>query len=210
MDCGILIKTIVSPALGTNSYLVYEKKGGEAVIVDAGYKVAGNIGKTVQANRLAVTTLVNTHGHFDHIEDNIELKEMFGLVIAASRKDEGFFEDPESLGFPLPFPVKPSGIDVNLDSKSAIKIGKFSFSVLETPGHTKGSICLYEKNAGVLFSGDTLFAGCCGRTDLKGGDEGEMRESLSRLASLPKRTVVYPGHGEPTTIGNERGWMARF
>ena len=207
----IEIRSVASPALGTISYVVFEKDGSEAIIIDAGHAVTKEIESIANESGLKISTLANTHGHFDHIADNNSLSKLFGLKIAASKKDAIFFADPEgALGFPLPIRVEPSKIDIGLDSTSVLRAGSLLFSIIETPGHTPGSICLYEKSAGVIFSGDTLFAGTCGRTDLRFSSEEQMRESLHNLAKLPAETLVYPGHGKATSIGAERKWMGSF
>ena len=207
----IEIRSVTSPALGTISYVLFDKGGSDAIIVDAGYAVAKEIESISIESGLKISTLANTHGHFDHIADNNTLKAQFGLRVAASKKDAFLFADPEgALGFPIPIRVEPSKIDIGLVSTSILRAGSLSFSIIETPGHTPGSICLYEKSAGALFSGDTLFAGTCGRTDLNGSDENKMRESLHILAKLPKETKVYPGHGKATSIGAEREWLTGF
>jgi len=213
-DICVEVRGFESGLLGAITYLAWDGSKS-AVVIDAGLGTADSAGKFSEENGLRPSLLINTHGHFDHIADNDRFRGLFGarfgLKIAASKKDGELFADPVgALGFPIPLQIKPSKIEIDLDSQTKIKIGKMLFSILKTPGHTKGSVCICEKSANALFSGDTLFSGSCGRTDLKGGSAGEMRESLRDLAKLPAQTKVYPGHGEATTIGKELGWMEGF
>jgi glyoxylase-like metal-dependent hydrolase (beta-lactamase superfamily II) len=106
-----------------------------------------------------------------------------------------------------PFEIVPSVPAVELAEGGLIRFGDLRLRVLHTPGHTEGSVCLSAEDDGILFSGDTLFAGGWGRTDLPGGDEGQMVESLVRLSGLEDPMRVLPGHGAATTVGRERPWL---
>ena len=108
---------------------------------------------------------------------------------------------------PPPFEIVPSVPAVELAEGGEVRFGEIRLQVLHTPGHTPGSVCLLSADDGLLFSGDTLFAGGWGRTDLPGGDEDVIAASLGRLADLEDRVHVFPGHGRDTTIGRERAWM---
>jgi glyoxylase-like metal-dependent hydrolase (beta-lactamase superfamily II) len=153
---------------------------------------------------------VNTHAHPDHVGGNCRLAERYDIVAALGEDGykliedfKGYFEDFSGLK------IEDLSIEKLLKDSDAIEIGELKFKVIKTPGHSKGSICLYARlpdgqGNGVLFSGDTLFAGTYGRTDIPGGSEDEMRESIAKLMGLPDKTAVYPGHGAPTTILEER------
>ena len=106
-----------------------------------------------------------------------------------------------------PFPIPPSFPAVELAEGGRIDLGSLRLEVLHTPGHTEGSCCLFERESGTLFSGDTLFRSGWGRTDLPGGSEDQMADSLARLSRLEDALRVLPGHGRPTTIGEERAWL---
>ncbi|HEX6869448.1 MAG TPA: MBL fold metallo-hydrolase, partial [Candidatus Limnocylindrales bacterium] len=106
-----------------------------------------------------------------------------------------------------PFPIPPSVPAVELAEGGVIRFGEVRLDVLHTPGHTEGSVCLYDRDVGSLFSGDTLFAGGWGRVDLPGGDAVAMVASLARLSGLEDPVRVFPGHGAATTIGRERAWL---
>jgi len=106
-----------------------------------------------------------------------------------------------------PFPIPPSVPAVELAEGGFVRFGDIRLRILHTPGHTEGSVCLLAEDEGLLYSGDTLFAGGWGRVDLPGGDEDEMAASIARLSGLEDAIQVFPGHGQSTTIGRERAWM---
>ena len=126
-------------------------------------------------------------------------------AIAAHRADWHLLAEPDT--FAAPFPIPPCVAAVELAEGGHIRFGSVRLEVLHTPGHTEGSVCLLAPDDGLLFSGDTLFAGGWGRVDLAGGSPGEMVRSLSRLAMLAGSTRVLPGHGPATTIERERPWL---
>jgi glyoxylase-like metal-dependent hydrolase (beta-lactamase superfamily II) len=146
--------------------------------------------------------IINTHGHPDHTSEDGLVKRLTGARVNMHPADAVFF-DPEnpvtkSMGMRPPYPV----VDAELHEGDIVKVGLLSFEILHTPGHTPGGICLFGE--GVLFSGDTLFSGTFGRYDLPGGSRADLYNSLKRLLDLPENTVVYPGHGLDTTIGEEQ------
>jgi glyoxylase-like metal-dependent hydrolase (beta-lactamase superfamily II) len=160
---------------------------------------------------LRIVALVNTHGHFDHIADNRALLDAAGAPppdLLAHPLEASRLAHPQAL-FPLPFAIPPTIPDRLVGEGDTVRVGRWTFTVLHTPGHSEGSICLFEPDAGLLFSGDTLFAGTHGRTDFPGGDAAGMNASLARLAALPASTRVLPGHGPATTIERERAWIRR-
>ena len=128
-----------------------------------------------------------------------------GADIAVHPADRARLTDPQPLW--APFDIPPSVPAVDLAEGGTIRFGEIRLEVLHTPGHTGGSVCLLATDAGVLFSGDTLFAGGWGRVDLPGGSPEAMVESIGRLTGLEDRIGVLPGHGASTTIGRERAWM---
>ncbi|MBI2970894.1 MAG: MBL fold metallo-hydrolase [Candidatus Aenigmarchaeota archaeon] len=187
----------------TNCYLVVS--GSEAMVVDVPHGCSEKVVHELVKADAKLLYMVNTHGHWDHITENALLREKTNARIACHKLDEDRLRNPSALMKP-PIPVAPSRADVYLESGNTITVGGLSFAVLHTPGHTPGSICLYENNEHVVFTGDVLFSGTYGRTDFPGGDDRQMRASLQRLAALPKKTTVYPGHGEATAIGAEE-WL---
>jgi glyoxylase-like metal-dependent hydrolase (beta-lactamase superfamily II) len=128
-----------------------------------------------------------------------------GADIAVHPLDRDRLTHPQPLW--APFEIVPSIPAVELAEGGEVRFGDIRLTVLHTPGHTEGSVCLLDRDAGLLFSGDTLFAGGWGRVDLPGGDPTDMAASLARLSELEDATEVFPGHGGATTIGRERAWL---
>jgi len=148
---------------------------------------------------------VSTHGHWDHIGDNAAVAAHTGADIAVHPLDRERLERPKPLF--APFEIPPSVPAVDLAEGGYIRFGELRLRVLHTPGHTEGSVCLVAEDDGLLYSGDTLFAGGWGRVDLPGGDPVAMADSIARLTGFDDGTAVFPGHGAATTIGRERAWM---
>ena len=180
----------------TNCYIVTENEASkEAIIIDPGEE-AGKILAFISKHQLQPLYIIITHGHFDHIGANRELKAKLKIPILMHEKDT----------FGLPSGNSPPA-DRFLKDQDHLEVGPpeadLKFEVLHTPGHTPGGISLYCEKEKVLFSGDTLFYDAVGRTDLPHSSEKDMRESIKKLLTLPPGTKVYPGHGQPTTIGDE-------
>ena len=202
---------LVLGALGTNCYLVWQEGKPNALLLDS----AGDPDDVLNAARerdLDIKLLVNTHGHSDHIESAASVKQSTGADLYIHELDAPMLADPALSGATM-FGLRQETTQADrlLREGDEVSLGGtgLSFTVLHTPGHTAGSICLLRDK--VLFSGDCLFAGGIGRVDLPGGDEQAMMASLTRLAELDPDTVVYPGHGPATTIGAEREsnpWLA--
>ncbi len=190
------IKTIKVGNLETNCYIVIDENSSEAAVIDPGDEEEKIL---PEIKGLKVRYIVLTHGHPDHFGAIDDLIKATGAPVLVSAEDSWF--------------VKP---DQELKDGQEIKFGSIVLKVLHTPGHSRGSVCLYlpagrQGTAGYLFSGDTLFSEGHGRTDLPGGSLPEMERSLKRLSQLPDDTVVFPGHDEATTIlrEKERGTLAR-
>ena len=198
---------LISGPIATNSYLVEDETSNEAVLIDAPHEVAAKVASALKGGaRLAY--LLNTHGHWDHVGDNAAVVSAFGAKLAIHSADAGMLEDGGAYGFDLPFKVPASTPSRMLAEGDNLEFGSCSLAVFHTPGHTAGSICFYDEKGGNLFSGDTLFDGSYGRTDLPNSSAKDMIESLARLSGLPPETKVFPGHGETTTIG-EQTWLKR-
>jgi glyoxylase-like metal-dependent hydrolase (beta-lactamase superfamily II) len=150
--------------------------------------------------------LVSTHRHWDHIGDNAAVVERTGATLAVHPLDRHGLERP-TFTIPPPFPLIPSVPALDLAEGGHIRFGDITLEVLHTPGHTEGSVCLLAEGERLLISGDTLFQGGWGRTDLPGGSADLMIDSISRLATLDPDLHVLPGHGGRTTIDRERSWM---
>lgn len=188
-------------ALGTNCYIVSDN--GRAAIIDPGGD-AGRLLNDVKCNDLTVDYILLTHAHFDHIMAVDELCEATGAPVYVGAGDAPMLYDAN---FNLSAMVYPEQTvertpDRLLFEGDVVRIGDATLTVMETPGHTRGSICFVGEN--VLFTGDTLFDGSIGRTDLPGGDMSVLRRSLERLASLEGDYTVYAGHGEETTLSFQK------
>lgn len=174
----------------TNCYLVRQAGQTQCVLIDPGY-AADFLLDTLNAKELELSAIALTHGHFDHVGAVRDLAAETGCRVYLSG---------DELSLP---PAITAGMlcytDLYTDRFTAAGI---PFTVLKTPGHTPGSVCL--RTGSLLFSGDTLFAGSCGRTDLPGGNPADMRASLKLLAAIPENLTIYPGHGEATTLDAEK------
>lgn len=203
-----VISLVVGP-ISTNCYIVFCERTREAVVIDPGFDRFDEdivLGK-IRELGLSVKYIINTHGHIDHISGNAKLKRETGAKIAVHADDAEMLIDPSKNYFIgalfSTYGVSPP--DILLKDGDEIRVGDIRIRVLHTPGHTPGSISLYIEEEGVVFTGDTLFAGSIGRTDLPGSShEKIMRSIREKLLSLPDETRVYPGHGPETTIGIER------
>jgi len=194
----------VGPA-GTNVHLLADARTREAIAIDTAIPSLDWIRDELEARDWTLKLIISSHGHWDHIGDNAAVQAHTGAPIAAHPLDAHRLTDPQPLW--APFPIPPSVPAVELAEGGTIRFGSIRLDVLHTPGHTEGSVCLLERDAGLLLSGDTLFARSFGRVDLPGGDAAAMVASLARLATLGDALAVLPGHGRPTTIGDERHWL---
>ncbi len=192
--------------LATNCVIVADPRSREAIAIDTAIPSLAFISDELAARDWTLKLIVSTHGHWDHIGDNAAVAAHTGARIAVHPADRARLERPEPLF--APFDIPPSVPAVELAEGGEIRFGDLRLRVLHTPGHTEGSVCLHAADDGILFSGDTLFAGGWGRVDLPGGSEVAMAASLGRLAVLDDRTRVIPGHGPLTTIERERAWLA--
>jgi hydroxyacylglutathione hydrolase len=196
---------VVGP-LATNVHVLADPRTREAIAIDTATPCLAWIADELAARDWTLKLIVSTHGHWDHIGDNAAVAEHTGADIAVHPLDRQRLTDPRPLWDP-PFALVPSLPAVDLAEGGAIRFGAIRLAVLHTPGHTEGSVCLLARDEGLLFSGDTLFAGGWGRVDLPGGDAGKMASSLARLTELEDGVEVLPGHGSATTIGRERAWL---
>jgi hydroxyacylglutathione hydrolase len=191
----------------TNAYLVWDGRSADALVVDPGMGAAEPLMARATANGLRLHLIANSHGHIDHIFDDGPLMEASEAPLAIHPDDAYRLDGRNTYGFEL----QPVSARVELREGEQVRIGDLTFDVLHSPGHTEGSVCLYEERLGVLLAGDVLFAGSYGRTDLPGGDEAQMVASLARLArEIPGGVRVLPGHGPETTMERELHWLRRI
>lgn len=192
---------VVGP-LDTNCYLVYCQETLDCAIIDPGAE-AERIFPIVYDLGLTPSVLLNTHGHLDHIGANKDVKDKFSIPLCIHSLDKPLLESvlQSEMSFFLGAKESPAP-DRLLQGEETITIGRSSLRVVHTPGHTPGSLSFLGD--GFLFSGDTLFNGGVGRTDLPGGSTRELEKSIrTRILTLPPETVVLPGHGPWTTVGEE-------
>ena len=204
---GIRIEVGSFGPWATNAYLVWDGRSPDALVLDPGLGAAQPLVERVAAAGLRLHLIANSHGHIDHIFDNGPLKAASGAPLAIHPDDAYRLDGRNSYGFD----VVPATAERDLREGEQVRIGDLVFDVLHTPGHSEGSVCLYEERAGLLLSGDVLFAGSYGRTDLPGGNDEQMVASLARLArEIPPAVRVLPGHGAETTVERELHWLRRI
>ena len=198
------IHAVIGP-LATNVYLLADARTREAIAIDTATPCVEWVAGALAERGWTLKLIVTTHGHWDHMGDNAALVEHTGAPIAVHPLDAHRLTNPQPLY--APFPITPCVPAVELAEGGEVRFGGIRLSVLHTPGHTEGSVCLLDREGGMLYSGDTLFPGGWGRVDFPGGSPEAMVTSIGRLAGLEDRLRVLPGHGRATTIGAERPWM---
>lgn len=192
--------------MATNCYLVWEQDQKTCAVIDPAGE-AGTIQRTLVSLGLTPAAVLLTHSHFDHIGAVAALVRRYAVPVYMSRAEAAVAADAElnlSAAFGIPMTVSNAEL---LENGAILRTAGLEFTVLHTPGHTAGSCCYYLKEAGVLFSGDTLFYCSHGRTDFPTGSERQILDSIrDQLLTLPGNTVVYPGHDAATTIEDEKKW----
>ncbi len=186
----MIIKQIEVGNMDNFSYIVGCEKTRKAIAIDPGFEPE-RIAREAKTAGLDIELIVNTHGHGDHTAGSARLKELTGAKIVIHSLDAG----------------NDSRADIRLTDEKTLKAGEMTFEVIHTPGHTPGGICLYAE--GNLFTGDTLFVGDSGRTDLSGGHRPTLGASIRRLMRLPDDTVVWPGHDYGPTPSSTIRWEKR-
>ncbi len=197
------LRRVVGP-LATNVHVLADPRSREAIAIDTATPCLAWITDELAARDWTLKLIVSSHGHWDHIGDNAAVAEHTRADVGAHPLDHDRLIHPSTSA---PFDIPPSVPAVDLAEDGEVRFGAIRLRVLHTPGHTEGSVCLYEPDEGLLFSGDTLFAGGWGRVDLPGGDPDAMVASLGRFLDLEDGVHVFPGHGPETTIGRERAWL---
>ena len=197
----IIKKFIVGP-LGNNCFIIADENSKECLVIDPGDE-PDRILDFINENNFQLKYIICTHAHFDHVAAVSDIKEETKAKIVLHRDDLEIYKSTKdqaaAWGFELESQPEP---DILVSEGNKLKIGDLSFEIIHTPGHSPGGICLYGE--GILITGDTLFAGSVGRTDLYGGDINKLKKSFKRLLSLPDNVRVLPGHGPESTIGHER------
>jgi len=197
--------------LRTNVVIVGDAERREAIVVDPAIPSLAALTAYLAERNWRLVLALATHGHWDHMGEMAALAAHHAahhhetLPIGVHPLDRYRLVEPQPLAAPFPIPAVVPTRDLNDGDR--ISAGSINFKVLHTPGHTEGSISLFDQSAGLLLSGDTLFFGGWGRTDLPGGDAAAMLNSLSRLRTLDPATRVIPGHGRETMISTETAWI---
>ncbi len=186
------IQTLVLGDYETNCYILYADEGQECIVIDPGYEADRVLAAAKKLGRRICAVLL-THGHFDHVG---------GVRAIFSETDCDIYLCPDDCRMPEQMTAGPLCYTNSYQDGDVLSLAGLTLQVLHTPGHTPGSVCLLCD--GAMFSGDTLFCGSCGRTDLPGGSWSTLAASLSRLRALEEDYRVYPGHGEATTLSMEK------
>lgn len=189
------IKTLPVGQLETNCYVVVNEQRLECVVIDPGDE-SNTILDYIEDNKLKCCAIMLTHGHYDHVGAVREIMEQTGCEMYINPRDEGYEPGMSGMKFKMPEGGK------YYDDGDVVSAAGLEFRVLATPGHTPGGVCLICGNA--LFTGDTLFRGSCGRTDLPGGNMRMEMASLKRICTLSGDYEVYPGHMDSSTLERER------
>lgn len=197
-----MMKTLVVGPLDVNCYIVWE--GDSAFVIDPGGD-ADLIARELKKEGLSVAYIINTHGHFDHVGGDADMKALGG-VLAIHPEDAPLLEEAPDHGILYGVKVpKQSAPDEFLKDGMKLTSGSITLEVLHTPGHSRGGVCFFDRKNGDLFTGDTLFAGSVGRTDFEGGSFDELMDSIkTKILPLGDSVRVHPGHGPSSTIGREK------
>lgn len=201
----MLVEVFEAGPVATNGYLIADRPGGVAAVVDAPQGVAARMIAQAREWQTPIRFILNTHGHWDHIWDNAALQRLSGAKLGIHRDSAPLLAIQQARYFGLAETMEASRPDFFLAEGAAVELGTLRWEILDCPGHCPGSVTLYERHEQVALVGDVLFAGSIGRTDLPGGDHATLLRSIrTKLLTLPDAVRVLPGHGPATTIGRER------
>ncbi len=192
-------KLIYTGLLPTNTYVLYDDQSKNCVVVDPSYD-GGKVLNFLVQNSLKLKGILLTHGHFDHCGGVNTLLKEFNVPVYGSSLDSEIAANASKNRWRAR--AEDCTITQFVDSKDSFTVDGFTFKVMNTPGHTDGSVCYFIND--LMFSGDTLFCGCVGRTDLPGGDSIKMRKSLQKIYQLTNDYTVLPGHENATTLSVEK------
>jgi hydroxyacylglutathione hydrolase len=200
----LIIRSLPVGPIQTNCYVIGCSETHSGAVIDPGWD-APTILSEAESAGLAIELVLNTHAHWDHVSANADVLEATGARLAIHNNDLALLRARGGADL-WQIPVKPSPEpDILLTDGQLLQVGQLQLRVLFTPGHSPGHVSFYEAGAGVVFDGDVLFRQGIGRSDLPGGDHQRLMQSIHTvLMGLPPETVVYSGHGPPTTIGEER------
>lgn len=200
------VKRLLVGAMQANCYLVIDERAGTAVIIDPGDDAEYIIDTVTQLN-LRPLAILATHGHFDHVMAGFAIQHTFSIPFYMHPLDQFLLDGMEEnakhfLGLPRtdPAPIITHGLERSM----VLACGSITFHIITTPGHTPGSVSIMTKDEQNIFVGDLLFlGGSVGRTDFSYSDRAQLNHSIRKIVDLPETTIIYPGHGDPTTVGGE-------
>lgn len=204
------IQKFVFNMFAVNTYILWDSTTKDAAIIDPGMINAHeekSLYDFIESNNLHVTHMINTHFHIDHTFGCDSIRQKYCLPVEGNNLDKVLAQRRaiQARMFGLDDNISELFIDKNLSEGDCITVGTKHLEVIHVPGHSPGSIVLYAQESGFLISGDVLFKNSIGRTDLVQGNYSELIEGIThKLLTLPSNTIVYPGHGETTTIGDEK------
>lgn len=194
---------------GVNTYILWDDTTNDAAIIDPGMinqTEQDLVDNFIQSNKLNLTHLINTHMHIDHSFGIRYISKKYGLSLECNTNDQFLAErlKEQAQMFGLPIAIEDLKIETNLTDGDIIRLGNENLNIIQVPGHSPGSIVIYAPESSFLISGDALFNKSIGRTDLPGGDYNQLINAINnKLMTLPKDTIVYPGHGPETSIADE-------
>lgn len=195
-----------SGPVATNSFLVFDKNTGEAVIIDAPLGITEYYNRMITENNLNLTGILLTHTHWDHVADCNKLSKQYNVSVFAHNDDIYRLKEPmKHTVFQLPFEIEAVENPKELNDNDTLDFGGIKFLVIHTPGHTEGGVCFLNFENKLIFTGDTIFNESIGRVDLPGGSMELLLNSIrTKIMTLPDDFVIYSGHGPSTTIGREK------
>ncbi len=196
------IEVFVDSMMQENTYIYYDENTLEAVIIDPALCLEKEL-EFIKEKSLKVKYIIVTHSHADHIADVQELKKITGAKVVANKDErEMLLDAKKNLSSDFYTNAIEFDADIYVSEGDELKLGENVFTFIDTPGHTTGGMCIVHGNE--VFTGDTLFLGSIGRTDLYGGDYEKMLKSLKKLSKLDGNMIIYPGHGPSSTIAKEK------
>ncbi len=199
------LESVVVGPFAVNCYLYWDQKTGKGVVIDPGADQQA-IFSAINRVKMRPAAILLTHGHGDHIAAVRPVKEEYNIPVYIGRGEEHLLTDAvANVSALFAEPIIAPAADATVEDEEILKFGSVKLRVLATPGHTPAGVCYFDENEGVVFCGDTLFAGSIGRTDFPGSSQEILLNSIGRkLLKLPDEVICFPGHGPKTTIGAER------
>ncbi len=198
-----VLSKVVGP-IQTSIYVLGCKKSGEAVIIDAGGDSAALV-EAIEGRSWTLTEVWQTHAHIDHVAGLNELKELRDVPILLHPAEQPVYDAAVQQGLMFGFRIEPLPVvEKYVEEGDVVNVGELKAKVMLLPGHSPGSVAFYLQEYDLFFGGDVVFKGSVGRVDLPGSDPQAMRRSLQRVKELPDETIIFPGHGPRTTVGEEK------